>query len=104
MVTSVASSRDSDFTPVGSLTSDRCSEWLISSALTSASIYCGMLSTEHSRSMVWVTMLTVPPRFTPGAASPFTTWRGNAAADRAAFAEPHEVDRDREVTNRTEME
>src|SRR5258707_836696 len=76
MVTSVTSSRVSDFTPAGSLMSDRCSEWLISRLLTSASIYCGMLSTEHSRSMVGVTMLTVPPRFTPGAASAFWMRRG----------------------------
>ena len=104
MVTSVTSSRDSDFTPAGSLMSDRCSEWLISSAPTSASMYCGMLSTEHSRSMVWVTMLTVPPRFTPGAASAFYDAQGHADADGRAFAEPHEVDMDREIAHRIEME
>ena len=58
MVTSVTSSRNSDFTPAGNLMSDKCSEWLISSPLTSASTNCGMLSTEHSRSIVWVTILT----------------------------------------------
>ena len=104
MVTSVASSRDSDFTPAGSLMSDRCSEWLISSAPTSASMYCGMLSTEHSSSMVWVTMLTVPPRLTPGDASAVHDVQGNADADGGAFAEPHEIDMDREVAHRIEME
>ena len=29
-------------------------------------------------SIVWVTMLTVPPRFTPGAVSALMTWTGIA--------------------------
>lgn len=103
MVTSVASSRDSDFTPVGSLTSDRCSEWLISSAPTSASMDCGILSTEHSSSSVWVTILTVLPRLTPGEVSVHHTQR-HADADGRTFAEPHEIDMDREVAHRIEVE
>ena len=77
---------------------------LISSAPTSASMNCGMLSAEHSRSMVWVTMLTVPPRFTPGRGFGVLQVQGNADADGRAFAEPHEVDMEREVAHRIEVE
>ena len=35
-----------------------------------------MSSARQRTSIVWVTMLTVPPRFTPGAWSAFMTWIG----------------------------
>ena len=49
-------------------------------------------------------MLTVPPRFTPGADFGVLDVQGNADANGGAFAEPHEVDMDRKITHRIEME
>ena len=54
--------------------------------------------------MVWVTMLTVPPRFTPGADSAVMDVQGDADADGGAFAEPHEIDVERKIADRIEME
>ena len=53
---------------------------------------------------MWVTILTVPPRFTPGAWSAFMTWTGNAHADLRAFAQPQEIDMDGKVLHRIELE
>jgi len=70
-----------------------------------ASMYCGMLSTEHSRSMVWVTMFDGAPRFTPGAASAFLDVPGECLTRNGrAFAEPHEIDMERKIAHRIEME
>ncbi len=53
---------------------------------------------------MWVTMLTVPPRFTPGEASAFMHVQRNADADGGAFAEPHEIDMNGKIAHRIEME
>ena len=53
--------------------------------------------------MVWVTMLTVPPRFTRRALR-ILDMQGNADADGRPFAEPHEIDMDRKIAHRIEME
>ena len=42
----------------------------------STSIDSGMASAEHITSIVWVTRLTAPPRFTPGEISALSTWTG----------------------------
>jgi len=64
----------------------------------------GMASARQRTSMVWVTMLTVPPRFTPGDCSAFLTWIGNIDADGGALAEPHEIHMQRQVAHRVELE
>ncbi len=76
MVTRVASVRTIGRTLAGSFTSLKCLEWLISRPVMSTSIDSGMESAGHITSRWWVTMLTAPPRFTPGDWSTFITWIG----------------------------
>ncbi len=54
--------------------------------------------------MVWVTMLTVPPRLTPGAASAFWMCRGTLTRMVAPSPSRNEIDVQREITHRIEME
>ena len=70
----------------------------------STSMTSGMSSGEHTTSTAWVTMLTVPPRFTPGAWSALTHMDRDAHADLGAFAQPHEIDMHRQVLHRIELE
>ena len=49
-------------------------------------------------------MLTVPPRLTPGDWSAFSDVDRNIDADRRALAEPHEVDMQRQIADRVELE
>ena len=55
-------------------------------------------------SIVWVTMLTVPPRFMPGDWSAFMHVDRNVHADGRAFAEAQEVHMDRNVLDGVELE
>ena len=70
----------------------------------STSIDSGMSSGEHTTSTAWVTMLTVPPRFTPGAWSAFMTWTGMRTRILRADAEPHEIHVHRQILHRIELE
>ncbi len=63
-----------------------------------------MASARQRTSTVWVTMLTVPPRFTPGDWSALRTWTGNVDADRRALAKPHEVHVQRQIAHGIELE
>ena len=57
-----------------------------------------------STSTVWVTILTVPPRFTPGACSAFMTWTGMRTRILRAFAQAQEIHVHRQVLHRVELE
>ena len=70
----------------------------------STSIDSGMASAGHSTSIVWVTMLTVPPRLTPGDWSALSTWTGMLTRITAPSAEPQEVDMHRRSLHRIELE
>ena len=63
-----------------------------------------MASAGHTTSTVWVTMLTAPPRFTPGDWSALSTCTGNVDADGGAFRHAQEVDMHRQVLDRVELE
>ena len=76
IVTSVTSPATSGRTFGGSSISLRWIEWFISRPVMSTSIEFGIASAGQRTSIAWVTMLTAPPRFTPGAASAFITWIG----------------------------
>ena len=76
MVTRVESPCTIGRTLAGSFTSLRCFEWLISRPAMSTSIDSGIESAGHTTSTWWVTILTAPPRFTPGDWSVFLTCTG----------------------------
>ena len=104
MVTSVASERVSDFTPAGSLMSVRCSEWPISRL---AGIGLDILRDVVDRALeIERVGDDVDGAAALDAGSRFRVHdvQGHVDADGGAFAEPHEVDMDREVAHGIEME
>ena len=61
-------------------------------------------SAGQTTSSVWVTMLTAPPRFTPGRLVGVDDVDRNAHADGGALAQAHEIDMNRMVPDRIELE
>ena len=79
MVTSVRSTREIGLTPSGKLMSLRCLR-MVDLELGDIDVdrRRDRLRLAHAPSMVWVTMLTVPPRLTPGDWSALITCTGTA--------------------------
>ena len=63
-----------------------------------------MASAGTVTSIAWVTMLTVPPRFTPGEPSALITCTGMLHADGGAFAEAQEIHMHRQILHGIELE
>ena len=63
----------------------------------------GMASARQRTSIVWVTMLTVPPRLTPGRLVGVPDPDRDVDADRRTLAKPHEIHMQRQVADGVEL-